>query len=70
MTNIPSKNRPSPSISDSDQAHLSPQWLSIVRDRVHSLRFGTVQIVIHEGRVTQVDSTERTRFPASAHLSD
>jgi hypothetical protein len=40
-------------------------WMKIVEDRVAALRFGTVQIVVHEGRVTQVDSTERTRFNAS-----
>jgi len=40
-------------------------WLQIVEDRVAALRFGTVQIVVHEGRVTQLDSTERTRFTAS-----
>lgn len=27
------------------------------------MRFGSVQIVVHEGRVTQVESTEKTRFP-------
>lgn len=42
----------------------APAWLKIVRERVTGLRFGTVQIVVHEGRVTQVDSTERTRLPA------
>ena len=40
-------------------------WQKIVEERVAALRFGTVQIVIHEGRVTQVDSTERTRFTGS-----
>jgi hypothetical protein len=43
---------------------LAPTWLKLVRERVSELRFGTVQIVIHEGRVTQVDSTERTRLPS------
>ena len=46
------------------EAPLPPIWLKLVRDRVSGLRFGTVQIVVHEGRVTQVDSTERTRLPA------
>lgn len=40
-------------------------WLKIVEERVAALRFGTVQIVVHEGRVTQVESTERTRFNAA-----
>lgn len=39
-------------------------WLDLVRDRVTGLRFGIVQIVVHEGRVTQVDSTERVRLAA------
>jgi hypothetical protein len=42
----------------------APSWLKLVRERVSGLRFGTIQIVVHEGRVTQVDSTERTRLPA------
>ncbi|HET6407139.1 MAG TPA: YezD family protein [Chthoniobacteraceae bacterium] len=46
------------------EAHLAPSWLKLVRERVSGLRFGTIQIVVHEGRVTQVDSTERTRLPA------
>ncbi len=40
-----------------------PGWLDVVRRRVECLRFGSVQIVVHEGRVTQVESVERTRFP-------
>ena len=43
-----------------------PQWLGLVRERVSGLRFGVVQIVIHDGRVTQVESTERFRVPADA----
>jgi hypothetical protein len=48
----------------SPEIPLAPSWLKLVRERVTGLRFGTVQIVVHEGRVTQVDSTERTRLPA------
>jgi hypothetical protein len=39
-------------------------WLEIVRQKVAAMRFGSVQIVVHEGRVTQVESTEKTRFAA------
>jgi hypothetical protein len=38
-------------------------WLEIVRQKVEAMRFGSVQIVVHEGRVTQVESTEKTRLP-------
>jgi hypothetical protein len=37
-------------------------WLEIVRQKVAAMRFGSVQIVVHDGRVTQVESTEKTRF--------
>jgi hypothetical protein len=39
-------------------------WLEIVRQKVAAMRFGSVQVVVHEGRVTQVESTEKTRFAA------
>jgi hypothetical protein len=37
-------------------------WLAIVRQKVNSLRFGVVQIIVHEGKVTQIESTEKTRL--------
>ena len=39
-------------------------WLEVVRRNVASLRFGSVQITVHDGRVTQVESIEKTRFVA------
>lgn len=38
-------------------------WTDIVRQKVSGMRFGSVQIIVHEGRVTQVESTEKTRLP-------
>jgi hypothetical protein len=39
-----------------------PGWLGIVRQQVGSLRFGVVQIVVHDSQVTQIDKTERVRL--------
>jgi hypothetical protein len=39
-------------------------WLEVVRQKVAAIRFGSVQITVHEGRVTQVESLEKTRFNA------
>jgi len=39
-----------------------PKWLSIVREKVASLQYGVVQIVVHNSRVTQIERTERTRL--------
>ena len=37
-------------------------WLEIVRQQVASLRFGVVEIVVHDSRVTQIEKTERLRL--------
>lgn len=42
-----------------------PDWLEIVRRQVNSLRFGVVQIVVHDSHVTQIDKTERVRLEKS-----
>jgi len=39
-----------------------PDWLEIVRRQVGSLRFGVVQVVVHDSQVTQIDKTERVRL--------
>ena len=38
------------------------RWLEIVRQHVRSLQYGVVQIVVHDGRVTQIERTERVRL--------
>lgn len=40
-------------------------WLEVVRQRVNEIRFGRIDIVVHEGRVTQVEVTEKTRLPVT-----
>ena len=40
-------------------------WLEIVRRKVGSLRFGVVQIVVHDSQVTQIEKTERVRLDKS-----
>ena len=37
-------------------------WLEVVRRQVGSLRYGVVQIVVHDSQVTQIDKTERVRL--------
>ena len=37
-------------------------WLDIVRRQVGSLRYGVVQVVVHDSQVTQIDKTERIRL--------
>jgi hypothetical protein len=37
-------------------------WLEIVREQVSSLRYGVVEIVVHDSQVTQIEKTERVRL--------
>jgi hypothetical protein len=37
-------------------------WLELVRRQVSSLRFGVVEIAVHDSRVTQIEKTERVRL--------
>jgi hypothetical protein len=43
-----------------------PDWLAIAREKVERLRYGVVQLVVHEGRVTQIECTEKTRIGSRA----
>jgi len=45
-----------------DERHASADWLELVREKVQSLRFGVVQIVVHDSKVTQIERTEKTRL--------
>lgn len=54
-----------PSISESrSPKDPNGDWLEVVRKNVANLRFGSIQITVHEGRVTQIESIEKTRFVA------
>lgn len=54
MTTTPS--RPSAPTAEEQE------WLEVVRAKVNKLRFGSLQITVHDGRVTQIESVEKTRF--------
>jgi hypothetical protein len=45
-----------------NKRHGSADWLELVREKVQSLRFGVVQIVVHDSKVTQIERTEKTRL--------
>ena len=40
----------------------SAPWLTVVTDKVKTMRYGVVQIVVHDSKVVQIERTERTRF--------
>jgi hypothetical protein len=38
------------------------EWLELVRRQVSSLKFGAVQITVHDSRITQVERVEKVRL--------
>jgi len=44
-----------------DPAHL-PEPLRLVAEALERLKFGVIQLTVHDGRLMQVDVTERRRF--------
>jgi len=44
-----------------DSAEL-PEHLRVVAEALSRLRYGVVQLTVHDGKLMQVDVTERRRF--------
>jgi hypothetical protein len=40
----------------------APAWVQAVQNQIGSLRFGVVQIVVHDSRVVQIERTSRVRL--------
>lgn len=40
-----------------------PRAVQTVLDALEKLKFGAIQLTVHEGRLVQVDITERHRYP-------
>jgi len=63
---VPSANtmKEDPQLTEEERA-----WLSLVRRQVRSLRFGVVQIVVHNAQVVQIERTEKLRLNEATRLS-
>ena len=66
-------NQPAPEPSQ----HQEPSWVTLVRQQVASLRFGIVQIVVHDSQVVQLERSEKLRLapagqpaPSTRHRGD
>lgn len=40
----------------------SESWLEVIERQVKALKFGSVQITVHEGRVVQIETSVKVRF--------
>ena len=52
------------------QSYPQPDWVRLVQQKVESLSYGVVQLVVHDGRVTQIERTEKTRLKPGVRKSD
>ena len=39
-----------------------PDWVKVVRMQVETLKFGTVQVTVHDSKVVQIERVEKTRL--------
>lgn len=56
-------SQPKPSSSSGPKAPLEP-WLLEVLQRVEKLSYGSVQIVVRDGRVVEIENTDKIRLNA------
>jgi hypothetical protein len=47
-----------------DPIPLPPVLLRELEQALHSIRYGTIELVIHDGRVVQLERREKVRFEA------
>ena len=48
------------------RAEAEPLWLTTLKRQVKALKFGVVQVIVHEAQVVQIETTERVRFEPTA----
>ena len=48
-----------------EKEKIEPSWVRLVQGQVEAMRFGVVQIVVHDSRVVQIERTEKLRLDKS-----
>lgn len=49
-------------MSDRQHENSSPEWQQALQVALRDLRFGSVEITVHEGKVTQIERHEKIRL--------
>lgn len=53
----------SPTVKDEPTPQKPSAAWKLVQQAIDKLKYGAIQLTIHEGKLVQVDVTERNRFP-------
>ncbi|NCZ96778.1 MAG: DUF2292 domain-containing protein [Verrucomicrobia bacterium] len=41
-------------------------WIQVIKEKLAGLRYGQILLTVHDGRVVQIERTEKTRLEASS----
>jgi hypothetical protein len=41
-------------------------WIEVIKEKLGGLRYGQILLTVHDGRVVQIERTEKTRLEASS----
>ncbi len=47
-----------------------PEWVRVLRRAVADLRYGSVEVLVHDGRVVQVETRRKVRFADDRRAGD
>lgn len=56
------------SMVDDRQPRHAKDWLHVIEEQAMGLRFGSIGITIHDGRVVQIETSSKVRFDRKAPL--
>lgn len=56
-------------MSKSSAVQLDDVWAERILSSVKGLEYGNVQIIVHDGKIVQIERTERKRFDSFAAAS-
>ena len=41
-------------------------WIEVIKEKLGGLRYGQILLTVHDGRVVQIERTEKTRLESSS----
>jgi len=44
---------------------LDQNWIEVTKEKLGGLRYGQILLTVHDGRVVQIEKTEKTRLEPS-----
>ncbi|NCW26769.1 MAG: DUF2292 domain-containing protein [Verrucomicrobia bacterium] len=42
------------------------KWIGVIKEKLTGLRYGQILLTVHEGRIVQIERTEKTRLEPSS----